>query len=87
MLEPVPNDIFVVPALLQESEVQGEDYTFALPASMQAEIDSGSFLEAATANGPHVQGMFGISFSAIRSVAATGDLLYGHLAASFVLSS
>lgn len=40
---------------------------------MQADKEAGKFLEANTVEGCHGSGMFGIAFSAISSVAATGD--------------
>ena len=62
-----------IAALLQEDEVQGETYNLVLPDDMQADKEAGKLLEANTVEGPHVSGMFGIAFSAISSVAATGD--------------
>lgn len=59
--------------MLQEDEVQGDTYHFVLPDSMQADKEAGKFLEANTVDGPHGSGMFGIAFSAISNVAATGD--------------
>ncbi|KAL3144063.1 adenylate kinase [Trebouxia sp. C0010 RCD-2024] len=55
-----------------EHEVQGGTYNFVLPDSMQADKQAGKFLEASMVEGPHWSGMFGIAFSAISSVAATG---------------
>ena len=59
--------------MLQEDEVQGETYNFLPPDNMQADKEAGMFLEANTVEGCHGSGMFGIAFSAISSVAATGD--------------
>lgn len=54
--------------------MQGGTYNFVLPDSMQADKQAGKFLEASMVEGPHWSGMFGIAFSAISSVAATGAL-------------
>ena len=58
--------------MFQEDEVQGRSYVFVPPASMQAGIVSGNFLEASESNGLHGSGMFGVSYDGIRDVAATG---------------
>ena len=52
---------------------------FAVLASMQADTEAGNFLEASTVAGSHGQGMFGISFDAVRNVAATGEALVSTL--------
>lgn len=53
--------------------MQGETYNFVLPDVMQADKEAGMFLEANTVEGLHGSGMFGIAFSAISRMAATGD--------------
>lgn len=52
--------------------MQGNTYHFVLPDAMQADKEAGKFLEANTVDGPHGSGMFGVAFSAISNVAATG---------------
>ena len=54
--------------------MQGDTYNFLLPHSMQADKQAGKFLEADVVEGPHGSGKFGIAFSAVSSVAATGAL-------------
>jgi len=58
--------------MFQEDEVQGQSYVFVPPASMQAGIEAGNFLEASELNSLHGSGMFGVSYDGIRDVAATG---------------
>ena len=55
--------------------MQGDTYNFLLPDSMQADKEAGKFLEANTVDGFHGSAMFGIAFSAVSSMAATGDPL------------
>jgi len=62
----------VCSGMFQEDEVQGQSYVFVPPASMQAGIEAGNFLEASEWNGLHGSGMFGVSYDGIRDVAATG---------------
>ena len=52
--------------------MQDQSYVFVPPASMQAGIEAGDFLEASEWNGLHGSGMFGVSYDGIRDVAATG---------------
>ncbi|KAA6419035.1 MAG: guanylate kinase, partial [Trebouxia sp. A1-2] len=57
-----------------EDEVQGQSYVFVPPASMQAGIEAGNFLETSEVNGLHGSGTFGVSYDGIRDVAATGSV-------------
>ena len=54
--------------------MQGDTYNFLLLDSMQSDKQAGKFLEAHIVDGPHGSGMFGIAFSSVNSVAATGTL-------------
>jgi guanylate kinase len=62
----------VTSLMFQEDEVQGQSYVFIPPASMQAGIEAGNFLEASELNSPHGSGTYGVSYDGIRDVAATG---------------
>lgn len=59
-------------ALLQEHELQGRTYTFTDPASMQAEIDAGNFLEACQVQHGAEAHLYGSSLVTVRGVASTG---------------
>ena len=52
--------------------MQGATYTFTDPASMQAEIDAGSFLEACELQRGTEAHLYGSSLVTVRGVASTG---------------
>ena len=60
-------------ASLQEHELQGRTYTFTDPASMQAEIDAGNFLEACQVQHGAEAHLYGSSLVTVRGVASTGE--------------